>query len=812
MWSDFRFAARILRNSPLFAAGVMSLLALGIAANTVMFSLVDAMLLRPLPVRDADSLHRFVTIRPPLPARGDFERTEYEAWQKQLSGFRELIAWSELQVPLTISQLTERAQVDFVTGNYFTSLGVAPALGRLFTAEDLAEGTAPAILSYPYWQRRFGGDVHVLGKIIELDGRKIIIVGVSAKHFNGLTLETTPDLRLPLAWLKPLRPALGDINIRFEVAGRLRDGVSVEAARQEAESIWVATWKLMEPNDPLPTARFELQSASRGISRLRGSFGGVLWILMAGVLLLMLIVCANVAGLLIARAAGRQSELAVRTALGATRWQLVRQLLCEAVWLMLGGVIGAFVLSFAAIPIIARALPPVRDLGTTRLDLSLDLMPDLRVAGFAIAISAVTLLLFGLLPALTATRYDLHPLLKEARGGGGWRGRQLLIALQVALCTMLLSGAGLTLRTLQRLAGMNPGFDASRIVTFTVNTDAAKYTDEQAEALQRRLLEGARALPDVASAAMSNLGLMRGSGRKMTVLPAGQIASKDSFLNTSLLSVSPEYFETMRIRWLAGRNFTGHEDPAAKPAPVIVNEAFLKFHKKFSDVFHTRFGSASVNGKPAKPDFEVIGIVNDTKYRSLREPFQPILYGLAGPGTGFVLQIRTRSTSPESVIPAMRRMLADFDPRLSFVETATLSSEVAASLWPERVTAFLASIFAVAAALIAGAGLYALIAFAVLQRRREIGIRMALGAMPTDILRLTMSRAVWLSGVGVAMGLGCAWAAAPRIAAVLYEVQPRDPSVLVASGTLALLVTLCAALIPSVRATRLHPASILRRE
>ncbi len=461
-------------------------------------------------------------------------------------------------------------------------------------------------------------------------------------------------------------------------------------------------------------------------------------------------------------------------------------------------------------PFLVDALPPVRDFAATRLTLSLEISSDWRVLAFAIGVSAATVLLFGLVPALTAARRDLHPLLKEARAGGGWRGRQVLVALQVALCTMLVVGAGLTIHTLRRLEGMNAGFERDRVVLFTVDPDMAQYKPEQAAELQRRLVEGARELSDVESAALSSRGLMRGTGFKMTVARTGERAGPAEFMNTSVNAVSPDYFATMRIAWLAGRNFTGREDPKATPKPVIVNHAFDRRFGAGRSVIGEKFGAVPVNAAPAKPMFEVIGIVGDTKYRSLREPFQPILYQLLSPEQGFIVHLRTRS-APESVITPMRKLLAAIDPRLSYIEVTTLASEVTASLWAERVAAFLATVFSAAAALTVAAGLYALVAFAVMQRRREIGIRVAVGALPGDIVWLMFARAGSLAVTGVAIGLACAWALAPRIAPLLYEARPRDATALIAAGAFAFSVTAIAALIPSLHAA-LHPASVLRQE
>ena len=815
MWPhDLRFAARLLGKNPLFTAGVIGLLALGIAANTAIFSLVDALMLRPLPVRDPERLVRIVTIRPPLrPASEFFYDDEFLPWQRQIAGFEDLFAWSEHDMFIAVGESAERARVHFVSDNFFTALGVKPALGRLLTPDDQAskDGAPPVVLSHHYWQRRFAGAAGVVGRIVTIEGHKAVVVGVTAKGFNGMSVETSPDARLPVGWLRTLRTNLYENRIFCEVAGRLRAGASSEAVRQQAESIWLNGWRDRNSIDPGEPGQFVFEPASRGVSPMRRQFSGVLWLLMGGVGLLALMVCANVAGLMMARSAGRQGELAVRAAMGATRLQLMRQLFCEGLLLMFGGAAGAVALSLAAIPFLVDALPPVRDLRATRLALTLEISPDWRVLGFSLAVSAVAVLLFGFAPALIAARRDLHPLLKEARAGGGWRGRQLLVVVQVALCTLLLVGAGLTTLTLRRLESMNPGFDRDRIVTFSVDPGMANYKPEQNVELRRRLVDGALALPDVASAAAASRGLMRGTGVKSTLAWAGERARSGDFLNSSSHAVSPDYFATMRIPWIAGRNFTGREEFNQLPKPAIVNQAFVRKFGDGSPVVGRKFGNATVNGDPAKPYWEVIGVVGDAKYRSLREPFQPTVYQMLVPGQGFIVHVRTRA-APEAVIAPMRKLLTEIDPRLSYIEVTTLAGEVAASLWAERVAAFLAAAFSAAAALIAAGGLYALLAFAVMQRRREIGIRVALGALPGDVMRLIFGRAALLALGGIAAGLATAWVLAPRIASILYEVEPRNERAFTAAAVFVFAVAAVAALIPSFRASRIHPASVLRQE
>lgn len=813
MWHDLRVAARQLARKPLFSAGVIALLALGIAANTVIFSLVDALLLRPLPVRDPERLVRPVHNVPPIPY-SEFTHQEYELWRTRVASFEDVLAWSEAYVFIEAGETPERVRAHFVTDNYFSALGIAPAAGRLLTPEDqrFEIGTAPVVLSHFFWKRRFSSDPNIVGRTISLNGRKILIVGITPKGFNGISVETGPELLAPIGWIRTFGMDLPPDRIDCQVAAYMKPGIDREVARQEAEALWLAAWNELNSDFPGTPGAFELQSATRGISRMRTQFAGVLGLLFGGVAILMLLVSANVAGLLTARLANRRAELAVRVAVGATRLRLMRELFSESLLLMLGATAAAIALSLAAIPQVTKALPPIRDIYTIRVPLALDIAPDWRILGFTLAVSAITVLLFGLLPALSASRRDIHPLLKEARTGGVWRGRQVLIVMQVALCTMLLIGAGLTVSTLQRMQRMDAGFDHDRVATFNVSGPGANYTGDRSADLQRRLLDGARQLPGVESAAISARGLMRGSGSKITLARSGEPATTKDFMNISVHDVSPEYFETMRISWLYGRNFTGREGPRDSPRLMIVNEAFLRLFGADANIIGQTFGPVAVGRGLAPPAFQVIGVVRDAKYRSLREPFQPIVYLQSfAPGTHFVLHVRTHA-EPETIIVPMQKLLAGIDPRLSFAEIVTLKEDVANSLWAERVAAFLATLFSAIAALIAGAGLYALIAFAVEQRRREIGIRMALGAMASDVLALILTRAALLAGLGVALGVAASWLLGPRIAHVLYEVEPRDATILGAAAAIAFVVSALAASIPSRRATRLQPAAVLREE
>jgi predicted permease len=518
-----------------------------------------------------------------------------------------------------------------------------------------------------------------------------------------------------------------------------------------------------------------------------------------------LLVCANLAGLLLARGAQRRTEVAIRLALGSTRLRLVRQMLVESALVTLLGAAGGVALAYAAAPLLVRALPPIRDLGTTRLAVAIDFAPNGRVLLYSLLVSALTAMFFGMVPAVAAARVSLDGVLRGARTAGGWKGRQFLLVLQIALCTLLLAGAGLLVRSFRQLRGMDPGFASAQVITFTANPSLSGYTMEQVTALRLALTERVRQLPGVDSVAASSRALMRGSGVKTTVVPAGQRSTQADFLNSSINNVTPEYFDTMGMRILAGRPLTPSDSGTRKPMRVVVNENFARRFFPGESPLGRRFGHGF---GVVTPDSEIVGVVSDAHYRSLREPIQPTYFTQFEEGD-FVLCVRTRRR-PESLLQPIRQTLASLDPALPFAETHTLAEEVDDSAAPERLTAALASIFALFAALLAAVGLYGLLAYAVAQRQREIGIRMALGARPRAIATLIGGHALLLVTVGVLCGLGAAMLMAPMASSLLYGVGPTDPVSLLAAAVFVTLVAALAALIPAARATRVDPAVALR--
>lgn len=812
MWCDLKLAARLLAKNRLFTIAVIALLTCGVGVSTALFSLVDAILLRPLPVRDPGRLVRFVIQRPSLPPLNEFFYEEYKAWQKDATAFADLVAWSEQERFVRAGGATNRLRIDFVSENFFQALGTRPARGRLFGPDDETQtAVRPAVLSYVSWKRRFQGDPDILGRSIAIEGYLFTIVGITPEGFNGLTVETGPELRVPLSAANLWPSRLYEGHIECSVAGHLRHEVSIESARAQADSIREAVQRDLSGTvmEDL-SGRFDLEPIERGISRMRAQFSSVLWILMSSLLLLLLMVCVNIAGLNLARASLRRSELAIRVALGAKRISLVRLLLTESILLMLGGAAGALVVSALLLPWIEAALPPIRDITARRLPLLIDLAIDWRVFGFAILLSTTALLIFGLGPAVMSLRRDVCLTLKEARVGGGWRGRDALVVTQVALAILLLAGAGLMLLSLRQLNLMDSGFAREGVVMLSIDASISGYSDQQDRGLRRRILTEARQLPGTSSAAIARRGLMRGTGLKITVARTGESTSE--FLNSSTNPVTPGYFETLGIPLLAGRDLTDAEETASsQPEGRAVNHAFVRKFFPERDPIGQTFGAVQAGKGVAKPDFKVIGVVGNAHYRSLREPPPPIIYGpLRGDGE-WILHVRSKAPS-SMVIAAMTKALSGIDPDLAFAEVTTLDGEIEASLWSERFAAFVSTALAIAATLIASAGIYSVLAFTLQQSRREIGIRIALGAQRSSVVWLFGRRALILAGVGSAFGIGLVWLVAPRIHVLFYEVEPWTNWIIGAAVACISFFVLMGSLAPSLAAARTQPSHVLRSE
>jgi predicted permease len=543
--------------------------------------------------------------------------------------------------------------------------------------------------------------------------------------------------------------------------------------------------------------------------------------LMAGVGLLLIMACANVAGLLLARSAARAPEMGVRLALGASPGRIVRQLLTEGLLLSLLGGCAGILLTIACLPLLARALPPIRDRAAVLQPLAVHIAIDLPVLGFALAATALSAVLFALSPALRCARTDVSGALRDGRSTTRRLATSNLIVIaQVAICTLILMGAALLIETLGRMRSMNPGFDRDRVVTFTIDPGINAYSPEKARAFSRTLLERAGKLPGLSSTSIASRALMRGTGVKATMgVAASRITSAD-FLNCSLNDVTPGYFETMGMHLLAGRAFNWFDRNKDTPREVIVNQAFARRffpgRNPLGDALGKRFGSLGPGGV-ATADSEIVGVVSDAKYRSLREPVPPTVYSpmVDGFDNAFILHLRTRER-PEAMIAPVREIVHSLDPEMPIIEVRTLREEVEATLWQERLLALLGTIFGAIAALLASIGLYGALDYAVKSRTREIGVRMAVGAQPARIVGLFSREALLLTASGIGLGL-CAYAAAAVvfnlwISGILYDLRPWAPvavlSVVVLVGLTAAIATTPAAL----RAARIDPASALRAE
>jgi predicted permease len=817
-WGDVRFGLRLLAKSPVFTTTAVLLLGIGIGANTLIFSIVDALLLRSLPVNHAEQLVRLIDVRSTGFTTYDFPYAVCGQMGKA-SSLSEVLCQGDLDVAFEEGAAIERIRVNAVSGNFFSSLGIQAQLGRVLSQEDDTHGVPAAVISYDFWQRWSGGSATIVGRVIRLNERAFTVIGVLPKGMNGLTVDTSPDIRVPLSTgrllvREPFDPALGPFFL--QVFGRLRP----EAGRARAEAE-VEPLLIHENNKKDGLARMDakdshllLEPAGNGVSPLRAQFSRGLVLLMTGVGLLLLMACANVACLLLARSAVRSQEIGVRLALGARPWRVTRQLLTESlVFALPGGVLGVLI-AYSCMPLLLAALPPIRDRAAVVQPLAVHVNIDLRVLGFALSVSLLTALLSGLSPALQGARQDLAGSLRGNRTTTArMTSRNILVAGQIAVCVLLLADAGLLGETFARMRSMSAGFDRDHIVTFTIDPGLKGYKPDRARSLSRQFLEKTRSLPGVVAAAIASRGLMRGTGVKSTFAAAGTPIYPSDFLNSSLNSITPGYFDAMGMHIVDGRDFTWSEDNKLKPRRVIVNEIFARRFFPGRDAVGRLFGMKGPNGV-AVADNQIIGVATDAKYRSLREEIPPTVYSAASDGfdSSFILHLRTRG-EPSALISPVREVLRSLDSELPFVEVRTLREEVETSLWQERLLAGLSTLFGGFAALLAGIGLYGALDFAVKSRTREIGVRVALGATPLRVVRLLSVQTVLLVAAGIGCGIVLYAASTRWISHVLYGVAPSDNPVAIGWALLFVAgVAFLATASPIWRAVRTDPAHALRHE
>ena len=817
LWQDLRYGARILLKRPGFTTVVALTLALGIGANTAIFGVVDRLLVRMLPVTEPERLVNLSGRDEKGRHDTSFSYPIYKDYRDQNDVFDGLLAYSETAMNLSEGGQPERVMGVLVSGNYFDVLGVTPALGRRFLPEeDRTPGThSVAVVSYGLWQRRFGADPKLVGRTITLNTYRFTVIGVAPAEFRGVRRGVSPDVYAPMQMIAQAWPARkpDDLNNRnfswLDLMGRLKPGVTREQA-QTAMSALSSRIMQVQPNTwPMIALEDGSQGEIGEISDLRTP----LKLLMATVALVLLIACVNVANLLLARAQTRSREMAVRLAVGASRYRLIRQLLTESLLLsLLGGLLGLWLAVWLSDALAAYS-PPTGATGGSAPPL-LDARLDWRVLAFTATLSLLTGLLFGLVPAWRSSKPNLTVALKEesgAAGSGRTRGRGALISAQIALSLVVLVCAGLCVRSLQKLQRIDAGFDAAKVLVMGLNLSLNGYKEEQGRQFYANLLERVSAAPGVEAASLARVVPLTGSGMRMSVGVEGYTPSDGKPINFDMNIVGPRYCATMKLPLVAGREFTANDDMSAPPV-VIINEAAARTYWPNRNPLGKHLMMAPPGqGEPRA--VEIIGVVAGSRYRSLTEAFRPGMLLPAAQHYTSDLSLHLRSAGdPASLIGSVRRELRALDPQLPATRVRTLEEQRRNSLYSERVTALLLSAFGGLALLLASLGIYGVMAYAVTQRTREVGIRMALGAQTGDVLRLMLRQGTWLIVAGVAFGLAGAFAATRLIKSFLYEVSATDPLTFVLAALSLASVALLACYIPARRATKVDPIVALRCE
>ena len=864
LWQDLRYGVRMLMKQKSVTAIAVLSLALGIGANTALFSIVDAMLLKLLPVKEPERLVLFQsvvgenfsyggysgntrkdpvtgqTIGTSFPYRSLQRMREQQSKQSALS---DIFAYSNISLTMLADGQADAISGQVATGNYHTGLGVRPLVGRLLTEEDDQAGASPvAVLSYRYWQKRFGNDASVVGKQINLNNRAFTIVGVTPAGFDGAgQVGSTQDVTIPLA----MEPSLNTDPKRsrnygagqwwLRIMGRLQPGATQEQAKAQMELAFQQSiveqreerntqslangGNAVLPLDPKDYPRLSLISGSQGEMNSRSYYAPSLYLLLGVVGMVLLIACANVANLLLSRASARQKEIGVRLALGASRWRLMRQLLTESV--LLSAVGGALGLLFALW--IKDGLLAVSDWGPKALEPKL----DWRVLGFTFGLSLLTGIIFGLAPAWRATKVDLTPTLKDSGRGSSAASRSLLtrglVVLQVALSLLLLVGAGLFVRTLLNLQRVDPGFNTQNLLLFSVSPNLIGYKDERLVQLYAQMTERLEALPGAPKVTFANVTLLSQSTNSSSFFLRDAVSATpdaNGYIkptgNTNMLYGRDNLLETLEIPLLAGRTFNRQDDERA-PRVAVVNQTFANKY------FH---GESPVGKRftfdPKKPDeIEIVGLVKDAKYATQREDTRPTTYlpwrqdQRSMSSANFFLRT---TGDPGALVGALRQTMREIDQNLPLTSIKTQAERATETLQMERLFAKLVTLCGLLAQPLAALGGLGVLAYAVSQRTHEIGIRMALGASQSEVLKMILRQGMVLALLGIALGLGGAYVltryleSQMELSKMLFGIKPNDPLTYVVTAVLLTVVALIACYLPARRATKVDPMIALRYE
>ena len=839
--SDVRFAVRNLKKAPVFTTVAVLSLALGIGANTAIFTLIDQVMLRLLPVKNPSELvlldgkgNHYGNNR----GANSFSYPMYKDFEARNQAFSGILGRVATAVSMGFHGQTERAAGELVSGSYFNVLGVPAAIGRTIAPDDdtTVLGRPVVVLSYRYWQSRFAGDPSVLNKTMVLNGHNFTVIGVSGRGFDGIEPGSVTELFMPITmkpWIMQNAPGLEEMTDRrsswLQIIGRLKPGMTRTSAKAAMQVLFHQII-VEEAKDPMIAkaseydrqqflkATIDLIPAATGRSFLRYQMSRPLQVLMAIVALVLLIACGNVANLLLVRAAGRQKEISVRLALGAARRQIVRQLLVESSILALAGGVVGVALAWSG----AKALLGFLPQSSTPLGLSA--APDARILLFNFAVALVTGLLFGLVPAIQATRPEIARTLKDqanaVAGSGHARVRKSLVVAQVTLSLLLLIGAGLFIRSLRNLRQSGTGIEASNLISFTVDPSLNGYTGPRSMAFFRELNRNLTGIAGVQSTALATNAILANQEWDSTVNVEGYTSKPGEDMNPNFNCVSSGYFATLGVPLIEGRDFSDRDSgtimhkgiPFPVPNVIIINQKMAKYYFGNRSPIGRHIGFGNEPGAVA--DMEVIGVVKDFKYLGVREEItrQALIPYLALPfALNMTSYVRT-SMPPEQAFSLIRRTVANLDPNLPVYDMRTLEETIDASLMNERLVASLSAMFGGLATLLAVIGLYGVMAYTVEQRTREIGIRVALGAQRGNVVWLVMREVLVMVAVGFVIGLPAAWFAAKLVASLLYGIQPHDPLAIAVAVAALGTIAIVAGYVPALRASRLDPLRALRYE
>ncbi|HEU0107805.1 MAG TPA: ABC transporter permease [Vicinamibacteria bacterium] len=826
LWQDLRYGARVLRLNPGFAAVAVLSLALGVGANSAIFQLLNAVRIRTLPVKDPSELVE-VRIADRKAATGRFTgrypqltNPLWEGIRDKAEGFSGLTAWSTSRFDLSDGGEARYAEGLWVSGAFFETLGVRPAAGRLLTPEEDVRGCASpgVVISHAFWQRELGGDPSAVGRSLRLDGHPFPILGVTGAGFFGVEVGRSFDVAVPLC----AEPTVDGANAALDKSdwwflaaiGRIKPGWTVARATAQLAQISPGILQAtVSPRYSVGDAKTYLAytlaafPAGTGVSTLRRNYEKPLWILLAMTALVLLIACANLANLMLARASAREREIAVRLAIGASRGRIVRQLMAESLLVAaFGAGAGALLARWLSASLVAF-------LSTEGNRLFVDLETDWRVLAFTSGLAVLTCVLFGLAPAVRATH--VAPAAAMKSGGRGVTSsrerfglRRGLVVAQMALSLVLVVGALLFVGTLRNLLTVDPGFRADDVLWASLDMRRAGFPDAQEIAIKKGIVESLGRLPGVVAAAQADILPVSGSGWNQTILVGGEVQKDYPNFNR----VSPGYFKAMGTPLVAGRDFD-ERDTASSEAVAIVNETFARKYLGGRDPFRQAFQIEEPPGAP-RPRYQVVGVVKDTKYYNLREPFTPIAYLAAAQETqpdAFLQVVIRTAANPAALVPAVTRSVAEVHPLIG-LKFDSMKSQVRRTLQSEALMATLTGSFGILAGVIAAVGLYGVMSYLVARRRNEIGIRMALGADRRAVVKMVLRESGLLLGAGVVVGAVLAVGAARAASALLFGLSPGDPLTFVKAVASLAAVAALASYLPAERAARVDPTLALRDE